>query len=282
MKLNNENLNDYIEYCKKKLQSEFVDFDFVDNDEAIYLYQKYKCRIIDNVKRTVKEASGLIIPNEFRSAYSAIKLAIEEGEHLQKYQSKRIKKININDDMLSHWNIHHFHLGGSVGPSGFVDRSGDLLFVFFSSQSAHILGVFPHGSWSDLNLIEIIHKNWSDEMVQIKHNSDTKPLTESEHKTLRKKHCNTTIVTCDGTEYVSPGMVGGDGSTIHAIYNNDKVIFMLNQKFEIIKLNIKQIIDSVNYVGDLDSLTIGLEINELTKQLVFTIKEINSKFTLPN
>ncbi|MFD2267640.1 hypothetical protein ACFSL3_10695 [Vibrio thalassae] len=47
-----------------------------------------------------------------------------------------------------------------------------------------------------------------------------------------------------------------------------------------IKANMPQILESAQCSEELNSATIGLEVDNETKQPVFTIKEINSFFTI--
>lgn len=229
----------------------------------------------------MKEANGFIVPNEFQSAYSAIKSDIEAGNPLIKYQSRKLKQLDYDDDMLSHWGIQHLHLSSECQKDGFVKRTGELLFVHFDGAYAHIIGIFNHRSWCDLDLIEIMHENWADRMAVFRMDSGMRKLTETEYKALRAKHANANIIVNDGTEYMNPGCgVTANGSPINAVINSQKVIAMFNQQFETIKANMPQILEFAQCSEDLNSATIGLEMDNETKQLVFTIKEIDFFFTI--
>ena len=280
MELVNEILDDYTKYCRDELVTEFGTYQTGSYD-PIYLYQRYKCRIISNVARTVKESSELLVPEKYRSSYLNIKADIEIGNSLKKYQSRKLKSLDYDDDMLSHWGIQHFHLGSNIEHDGFIYRTKELLFVHFNANGAHILGVFNHQSWCDLNLIEIMHNNWLDIMTIYKMDSGMRALTENEYKTLRNKHTNANVIVSDGTEYMNPGMgVTANGSPINSVLNSQKVIHMFNQYFSNIKLNFEHILVSANYQGGSDFFTIGVEVNRITKQLVFKIKELEFNFTL--
>ena len=143
MELRNEILDDYTRYCERKILDEFK-VDTPTHYEPIYSYQRYKCRIIDSIPREVKEANSFIVPNKFQSAYTAIKSDIEAGNPLRKYQSRKLKQLDYDDDMLSHWGIQHLHLSLECQSDGFVKRTGELLFVHFDSAYAHIIGIFNH------------------------------------------------------------------------------------------------------------------------------------------
>lgn len=280
MELRNEILDDYTLYCERKIREEFRAKTSTQYD-PIYSYQRYKCRIIESIPREVKEAKCFSVPNEFRAAYAKIKKDIESGAPLRKYQSRKLKQLDYDDDMLSHWGIQHLHLSHDLQGDGFVRRTGDLLFVHFDDCSAHIIGIFNHSSWCDLDLIEIMHSNWADRMSAFRMESGTQKLIEEEYKVLRSKHANANIVLSDGTEYMNPGLgVTANGSPINAIVNSQKVIAMLNHRFETIKVNMPQILEMAKCREALSNATIGLEVDNRTKQLIFKIKEIEFCFTI--
>jgi hypothetical protein len=184
MALRNEILNDYSRYCDQKLKNEIEQYSNVNND-PIYLYQRYKCRIIDERQRKVNTPSNIVIPDENKRAYDNIVSDIENGNPLRKYQSRNLKNLNYDDDMLSHWGIQHLHLGEVIESDGFINRTGKLLFVYFTNESANIIGFFGHGAWCDLDLIEIMHANWPQELSVYKKDSDARKLTTDEYQALR-------------------------------------------------------------------------------------------------
>lgn len=282
MKITNAILDDYTDYCHQRLIDEFDTHDSGTYD-PIYLYQRYKCRIIDSRMRVISEAKGLIIPQEYKVAYEVIISDITNGYILKKYQSRNLKKLDYDDDMLSHWGVQHFHLGNTLESDGYISRlrNGDLLFIHFSQSEAHILGVFNHGSWCDLDIIEIIHENWPQELTVFKSGSDPKIMTETEYRTLRKKHANANVIVKDGTEYLCPGMgVTANGAPMHAVLNSDKVIFMFNRAFELIQENIQLILSSDPEKRESENITVGMEIVHDNNTVVYKIKETGFKFTL--
>ncbi len=280
MEVINKILDDYTDYCHQKLTEEFGRYSLGTYD-SIYLYQRYKCRIIDKKPRAVLEPKNLAVPHTYLAAYQEIISDIENGEDLKKYQSRNLKKLDYDDDMLSHWGVQHFHLGQTLENDGYVKRTGDLLFIHFSGTNAHILGFFNHGSWIDLDIIEILHENWPQELAVFKSGSNATPLTELEYKTLRKKHANVNITVKDGTEYLCPGMgVTANGAPMFAVLNSGTVIFMFNRAFELISENIALILESDPEKRKSEILTIGMEIIDTTSSIAYHIKETGFKFTL--
>lgn len=280
MELINEVLKDYSAYCHNKLIEEFGHYDSSKYD-SIYWYQRYKHRIIDFKKWALVEASDLLIPNKYQSAYDLIKQDILNGESLKKYQSRLLKKLDYDDDMLSHWGIQHLHLGLETQSDGYVERTGDLLFVFFKETKAYIVGIYNHTSWCDIDIVESIHRNWPTELAVFKSNSDAKPLTQEQYKILRSKNVCCNIVVSDGTEYIAPGSgVTANGAPITATFNSDKIINMFNTSFEAIKGNIQRILESDPEQRNSDTITIGMRICHESKEFIYKIKETGFEFKL--
>lgn len=279
--LNNKILEDYTDYCQLTLEDEFTEYKPT-KDGPILDYQRYKYRILSACQRQLIEAKNLDVPDKYSDAYAVIVKDIEEGKPLKKYQSRNLKKITYNDDMLSHWGIQHFHLGKDIEKDGFVKRTGDLLFIFFANQKAYVLGFFSHGDWCDLDIIETIHQNWPDELMHYRGQKKGRVLTAEEYKILRQKNINTTIVVKDGTEYFGPGMgVMAGGAPAEAVANAHKVKMNFENDFKTICLNFDQIKNAGDVNQSLvDTATIGLEMNHEIRKFVYKIYETGFRFTL--
>lgn len=280
MKIKNEIVSDYEDYCHKKLTSEFGSFKLGSNN-PMHLYQRYKYRIINPIPRQVKEPQNLVIPTEHLMAYQKIVSDIKLGNLLNKYQSRNLKRLNYDDDMLSHWRIQHFHLGDTVESDGFVSRTSDLLFIHFSKSQAHIIGIFSHGDWCDFDIIETIHNNWPSLLISYKSESTSEPLTQEQYKILRSKGYNTTISVQDGTEYHSPGFgVVANGSPVEAITNIQRILIKFENSFNEISMNIDQILEADPQKRTTEIATIGLEMDEVNQRFVYIVKETGHRFSL--
>lgn len=277
----NRILDDYEEYCGNILASEFINYK-PSKQGSILEYHRYKYRIVSTRHRKVAEANDLYIPEHHLSAYTEIVNDITNGMPLKKYQSRNLKNINYDDDMLSHWRIQHFHLGSVLEKDGFVKRTKELLFIFFTKQKAYILGVFSHGAWCDLDIIEIIHQNWPNELMRYKSENTGKVLTADEYKILRHRNYNTTIAVKDGTEYFGPGLgVMLGGSPVEAVTNVHRLMMIFERDFENIGLNIDQILNAGEVNKTLEgTATIGWEIDHTKRNFIYKIYETGFRFTL--
>lgn len=280
MEIKNEIAKDYEEYCNQRLISEFGNYK-AGGHNPMHLYHRYKYRILDAHPRQVIEPPNFIIPTEHLSAYKKIISDIKSGNPLNKYQSRNLKRLDYDDDMLSHWRIQHFHLGETLESDGFVSRTSDLLFIHFSDTEAHIIGIFSHGDWCDLDIIETIHNNWPQILMKFKCETNSEPLTEEQYRILRSKNCNVAVRVKDGTEYYPPGLgVVSSGSPIQAIVNVQHVLINFENKFNEIVSNIDQIIDEDPQKRTTEIATIGLEMDKVNQRFVYKIKETGYRFTL--
>lgn len=272
---------DYEEYCRNKLKSEFTNYEEL-NQSPMFVYQRYKYRTISVKPRHVVESENFKIPIKYNSVYEKIVSDITSGLPLKHYQSRTLKDINFNDDMLSHWKIQHFHLGDTIDNDGFVNRTGDLLFIYFTADIAYMIGVYSHGAWSDLSIIEVIHKNWPDELIKFNSTEKSKSLTSQEYKQLRANGYNTTVTVSDGTEYFGPGFgVMSGHAPIETTIAVDRIIEQFRRDFELICLNFDQILDfDPNKASLKNIVTIGMEMNDELQKFVYKINETGHRFTL--
>jgi hypothetical protein len=176
-----------------------------------------------------------------RNEISNIVQKLENGEDVNGLLSNKIKKLNQakHADLLrSEWGIYHLHFK--------EDRSEELLFVYFNGGNAYLLDIMKHekvdGSvvtWTNTNLIQIIHDNWPRviESSIFKSDSDAPVLTTEQRRTLRKKAGNTNVVVSDGTEYMHLG--GGFSSSKHpvsAVMQSDFLLHRVKQ----LKVNVRE------------------------------------------
>lgn len=279
MEISNDIIEDYSNYCHKYLIKSFGCYD-TSCDDPIYWYERYKYRVIPPQKRDVIEAEDIEVINDYINPYRQIKLDISAGNSLAKYQSRKLKQLNYDDDMLSHWGIQHLHLSSEIDDDGYVKRTRELLFVLFKETKAYLIGIFDHNSWSDTDIIKVIHYNWPEELTPFKTNRGTKKkLTSQQYKALRRKNVCSNIVVDDGTEYLPPAYgVTSNGAPALAKVNSDFIIHTLNTKYNAIKENINIILDSDPQYKGSEKVTIGMEITE-TGSFVYQVKETGFKFT---
>ncbi len=146
--------------------------------------------------------------------------------------SRGLKVRQYNDKMLHDWGIYHLHLGAALEGDGFMERSGNLLFVMCRPDDLYLLDVRPHrhdgaGVWVDDDLVDIIHSNWPEAIARFRFDAlrSAHALTREQRALLRSKNGNAGVYTRDGTFYagIGGGLVGS-GSNIRAIMWADRTL----------------------------------------------------------
>ena len=164
-----------------------------------------------------------------QDALDAITRAVEAGEDLTPYLSRRVGKAYVPsgerpaalkrrqdlDLLLSDWDVHHLHLNTEIEDDGFVKRSGDLLFAVFHHEDAYFINLYPHLEWTQLSVIETIVRNWPDAGIvlgTISNMSLTHQHTDEERKELREGGV-ASILEVDG-RVVMPGGITTAGTSL--------------------------------------------------------------------
>lgn len=158
-----------------------------------------------------------------------VKTKIEQGLDVNPHLSKTLDNIDFKDMLLNDWGIHHFHLGQNMQSSGFMDRTGDVLFAIISKSSAYFIDVMPHNNWSEVNLLEIIQANWpnlfdSKEVKSMRLSWTVK--TNEEVAKLRKERVNYALELSNG-RVIMPSTLGYalSGHTMTSVTNAQGYLF---------------------------------------------------------
>ena len=119
-------------------------------------------RLIPSYPRQVLVSNKFSCPVELEMGLEIIKKKIRNGEDLRPHLSRRIQNLDYNDPLLNDWGIHHLHLGTTLDASGFITRTGPVLFARFDNERAFLINVMEHANWSKQEFIRILHENWPD------------------------------------------------------------------------------------------------------------------------
>lgn len=209
--------SDWTEILRQKLIEAGYSVDSNQDPDAICIqYFNTLKRRIEPKPRKVLIAKEFKCPAEHTQGVNIVRQKAESGQDLTPHLNK-IHSPDDPDSLLNAWGIYHFHLGTLVEKSGFIKRTGLLLFARVTDDFFYILDVLEHGSWYQQRLIEIIHNNWrgSIEMYKIPegHRLVTPPPTDEDVAELRRSNINIFLQVSDGTIYTPPG----GGQTIPGI-----------------------------------------------------------------
>ncbi|TBR61525.1 hypothetical protein B4U84_12235 [Westiellopsis prolifica IICB1] len=209
--------SDWTEILRQKLIEAGYSVDSNQAPDAICIqYFNTLKRRIEPRSRKVLIAKEFKCPTEHTEGVNIVCQKAESGEDLTPHLNK-IHSPDDPDPLLNAWGIYHFHLGTLVDKSGFMKRTGPLLFARVTDDSFYMLDVLGHGSWYQQRLIDIIHNNWREsiEMYKIRGvDRLTIPLpTDEDVAKFRKSNINIPLQVSDGTIYAP---LGG-GQTISGI-----------------------------------------------------------------
>lgn len=201
--------NDYIALLRSHLNSSgFVVSGEMSDEDVFISFFNWQKRKVQPVRRKIYKSRKFNCPAQFSNALTNIIDCITTGGDITPYLSKRIEWLNYSDPMLNDWGIHHLHLGDNIDSTGFIERTGPLLFVKFTADSAYLVNIYAHNAWEKLDIVEIIHSNWPEIIAQYKvENVIGLAFTPNDEdvKALRKCNMNTMLQLKDGTVYAPIG-----------------------------------------------------------------------------
>ncbi|MEK4207155.1 hypothetical protein [Paenibacillus sp. FSL R10-2788] len=275
------------------LKSQFARYPFLKENEykniplkeVSLIYFNWFTRIIQPANRKVHYSKEFKCPTTIQTRLDWVVEKIQTGQDLIPHQSRSLKKVKFNDGLYFDWGIHHLHLGNEVDDDGFVKRnktselSDHLLYVFFTEKDAYIIQVMDHSSFSKQELVGIIHKNWSEAIMQYKF-GDNASLTHSlsdEDVGLLRKAGITTATEVEGNVVYGPlgggiTIAGTSGkATMHSIKYHNKI-----------KLIEIHIYENIGYYAKCAEGNLGYSPKELSFKLIvdnennFNVFESNS------
>ena len=187
-------------------------------------YYNWRARFVSTQPRQAHISSELAADAKYvehQSAINAIVTKIESGADLTGHLSRGISNAyqpstarpakhgprKDLDLLQSEWSIHHLHLSTTIEGDGFVSRTEDLLFAIFQPDDAYLLGVFPHGAWTNTELVEAAVRNWPNAGLFHELRGAiglANPIPPQDRPRLRSAGV-TTMVEVDGKVYAPPG-----------------------------------------------------------------------------
>ena len=206
--------SDWKQYVEHEIASQGYTVDTGEDLRSLsYKLFNLKKRRISATPRKVLEAKTFSCPVTLANSYALLKKKLEDGHDVCPHLSKFLLRDDYEDPLLNDWGIHHFHLGQKPDKSGFIERTGSLLFAHVTADSVFCLGVYRHGSWTQQGLILAIHENWPDVISTKKINGIialSHTPTNDEIAQLRKAGVQTMVQVAPGIVYAP---LGGGYST---------------------------------------------------------------------
>lgn len=196
-------------------------------------------------RRVVERPRTVLISTEaqtHRAAYPAIDdivTAMRIGAPMFRWLSDSIRKRETDpkaDLMFNQWKVTHFHIGPTRRPGARAEQGNLILFAHIGADTAAVLDVQPHRTWTKTDLLRILLRKDLTAMHDLGPTQEP-PLTDEQHKVLRRKH-TTGPITIDGRAYVAPGiglMGSGDGLRFRVMA--DHLAFIIQRVLHEIRTN---------------------------------------------
>lgn len=233
---------------KKEIEDLGFDTSKLKTDEdVLHSYCSYSHRLLEKRPRTIHKADTFVCPEEVKDGLAWLESKIEQGESLNPHLNTTIQKDKL-DGLLYDWGIHQLHLGLKYESTGFVERTGPVLFAVFRSNDVYFVDVRDHEGWSDKGLLEIINRNWP-ELLSLYKMEGVKPetaISEDDITSLRKGGVNTFHELSDGNSYLSMG--GGittAGTSQEAVRTYIEIVRMMRDVEKQIRANGKYLVSRV-------------------------------------
>lgn len=218
-------------------------------DSISYKFFNVRRRRLQACPRTVHESSEFQCPANLSNGYQALKAKLVAGDDVTPHLSKSLLDVDYDDPLLNDWGIHHFHLGQTVEASGFIDRTGPLLFAFVTPEDAYCINIFPHGAWTEQELIKILHRNWPAAISDFKLNgvlSLAHSVSNQDIAKLRKAGVQTMVEVGPGVVY---GPMGGGystaGTSVRATMQSDKYRRIVRSLEDHVRENLQMFLDKI-------------------------------------
>lgn len=178
-----------------------------DSHDLMTMYFTLRKKLISKRSRKVLYADDFACSTDLQAGLDLLVQKFEAGQDVNPHLSRTMKKMEFPDFMLFDWGIHHFHLGTQQEADGYMSRTGNILYAYVSNDEVRFVKILPHNHWSDLELIETIHRNWPEIISMFKVDGTPEKIFNSDEiASLRKAHINCMISTSDGTSYLGMGM----------------------------------------------------------------------------
>ncbi|QQL44065.1 hypothetical protein [Sulfuriroseicoccus oceanibius] len=225
MKITCDLYSEWISAIRQEFTKEGFDYSGLGDQDCAIQWQSWNRRIVPPGSRTIEKADTFSCPAELQAGLDGLEEAFTNGDNVKPWQSKLVDKVSYEDGLLNDYGVLHFHLGDTLEGNGYMKRTGPLLFAIVRDAAVYEIGVYGHGAWYELDILNIIDRNWPFllDPVTIKAiDTAYSPKTKEEVKALRDANvCS--IISLDSGRIVMPigGGVATDGTSNDAVHSAD-------------------------------------------------------------
>ncbi len=182
-----------------------------DNEQLIVAYCEMRLRRVASQARDVEVSGAFSVPPHLAKGVRILFDKVEHGDDIWPHQSRKILSTKGRDGMLYDFGVHHFHLGVAPDPKhpNLVQGTPELLFACVTPKRFYAIGIFDHESWTDLEVLDIAHRNWPElldpfRLRGIKGPGRGNRLSNTEVASIRGHGANAGYTSVDGLDQFGP------------------------------------------------------------------------------
>jgi hypothetical protein len=243
-----------------------------DRDIPAYYFDSFHRKLVAK-PRILKVSDDFHCPPKDNAGWEALQEKVHKGEDLNPHLSDDHDSPFNPDGLLAEWGVHHFHLGTKHKRRGHY-HADSLVFALVDDNSFCAINVYPHKcDWTDVRILESIHRNWPDRISAYRVNSVTgETLDKKQRYAIRAKNVNVMTGTTDGTVYCPVG--GGMSASGVKVESNIRAdrwrneIQRLQHTMENKLCELMPVFEQQGYAGE-DELEGELRITEAGYQVFF-------------
>ena len=216
---------DWIASIRQEFSNAGFSHEDIDDHDCAIRWQSWNRRMVPQRQRVFHRADSFSCPVEHQPGLAALEKAFTNGDNVRPWQSKLIDCVAYEDGLLNDYGVLHFHLGTVLDASGYIQRTGPLLFAIVRDDDVYAIGIYGHGDWYELDILNVTDCNWPSllDPVTIKAiDTAYSPKTREEIKALREANV-CTIISLDSGRIIAPvgGGVATDGTSNDAVRSAD-------------------------------------------------------------
>ena len=146
--------------------------------------------------------------------------------------------------MYNDYAVVHFHLGVGSETNGYINRTKELLFAVVDSSAVYEIGIYRHGDWWELDILDLIDENWPSLLDRVTLQCvdvANCPCTREEVRALRDAKVVSIFKLRSGRIVAPPGGgIATDGTSFEAVRSADYWAKVLRDGEHLIVANIEE------------------------------------------
>lgn len=132
-----------------------------DKDKICIKYFEYLTKLEFAGPNQIKKSGTFECAPKLQKGLADLEYIIKYGGDIRPYLNKDSQYLTKYDGLYADWGVLHFHLGEQlIEGQKFVERDNYILFAFHKFNTVYFIGIYPHGHWTDKQVVQRMLDNW--------------------------------------------------------------------------------------------------------------------------